>query len=38
MGSDNFSDSLFTGAKSGATLIEIDCNKKGIITAEVILN
>lgn len=38
MGSDNFSDSLFTGAKSGATLIEIDCNKKGITTTEVILN
>jgi hypothetical protein len=38
MGSDNFSDSLFTGAKSGATLIEFNSEKKGITTTEVILN
>lgn len=38
MGSDNFSDSLFTGAKSGATLIEINSGKKGITTTEIILN
>jgi len=37
MGSDVFSDTLLTGSKSGATLIEIS-NKKGLTTTEVILN
>lgn len=38
MGSDNYSDKLFTGAKSGATLIEFNNVKRGITTTEVILN
>ena len=38
MGSDNFSDSLYTGSKAGATLIEFNEGKKGITTTEVILN
>ena len=38
MGSDNFSDTLFTGSKSGATLIEFNSYKKGLTTTEVILN
>lgn len=37
MGSDNFSDTLFTGAKAGATLIEVS-DKKGLTTTEVVLN
>ena len=37
MGSDVFSDTLLTGSKSGATLIEVS-NKKGLTTTEVILN
>lgn len=38
MGSDNFSDQLFTGSKAGATLIELDSNRKGISVTEIILN
>ena len=38
MGSDNFSDTLFTGSKAGATLIELNSSKKGIGLTEVILN
>jgi hypothetical protein len=38
MGSDDFSDDIFTGSKSGATLIKYCENKKGISTTEVILN
>jgi hypothetical protein len=38
MGSDEFSDDIFTGSKSGATLIKYCENKKGITTTEVILN
>jgi hypothetical protein len=38
MGSDHFSDSLFTGAKAGATLIEFKSNKKGLTTHEIVLN
>ena len=38
MGSDNFSDVLFTGSKAGATLFELKSNKKGITSTEVILN
>ena len=38
MGSDTFSDSLFTGSKAGTTFIELDANKKGLTTTEIILN
>lgn len=38
MGSDTFSDKLLTGSKAGATFIEINNNKKGLTTTEVILN
>ncbi len=38
MGSDHFSDTLFTGSKAGATFIEFNSRKKGLITSEVILN
>ncbi len=38
MGSDHFSDTLFTGSKAGATFIEFDSLKKGLTTKEIILN
>jgi hypothetical protein len=38
MGSDEFSDDIFTGSKSGATLIKFDEKKKGLSTTEIILN
>lgn len=38
MGSDSFSDTLLTGAKAGATLLEFNSIKKGITSTEVILN
>jgi hypothetical protein len=38
MGSDDYSDDIFTASSAGATLILLEENKKGISTTEVILN
>lgn len=38
VGSDNFSDTLFTGSKAGSTFIELNTSKKGLTITEVILN
>jgi hypothetical protein len=38
IGSDSYSDKIFAGSKSGATMIILSSDKKGIMTQEVILN